>query len=69
MIDKNKEYNSEAVVHHVHYNKSSEAFKRTVSINGAVYSISLSSDDPQENIEYISGKSMKILKELIKEGK
>ena len=62
-------YDSEAVVHHIHHNDDNEGYKREITINGSVYSISLSSNDPEENIEYLTGKSMEILKELIKEGK
>jgi hypothetical protein len=60
---------SEAVVHHIHHKDHDDGYRREVSINGSIYSISMSSDDPKENIEYLSDKSMKILKELIKEGK
>jgi len=61
--------NNEAVVHHIHYQKQTcEGYKREVSINGTTYSISLSSDDPVEDMNFLSTKCMEMLKKLIKEG-
>ena len=69
MLEKEIKKTTEAVVHHIHHKDENEGYKREVSINGSVYSVSLSSDDPEENIDFLTGKSLKILKELIKEGK
>jgi len=60
--------NNEAVVHHIHHKEPTcEGHKREVSINGTTYSISLSSDDPVEDMNFLSTKCMEMLKKLIKE--
>ena len=38
----------EGVVHHIHHKEESETFRREVTINGSVYSISLGSNDPYD---------------------
>ena len=69
MIPNRRELGAEAIVHHIHHNSDVDAFKREVSINGNIYSVTLSSDQPEENIEFLSSKALEILKQLIKEGK
>lgn len=59
-----------AVVYNIYHKvDEEEAYKREVSINGAVYSVTLSSDNPEENIEYLTEKGLFILKQLKQEGK
>ena len=64
-----KELGKENFVHHIHHKEEDESYRREVTINGAVYSIGLGSNDPDENMDYLTSKSMEILKQLIKEGK
>ena len=56
-------------VHHIHHKDANNGYRREVTINGSVYSISLSSDDPDENMDFLTRKAMKILKQLIRDGK
>lgn len=65
----NKTQQKESVVQHYHHRDIENTFARSVSINGSVYSISLCSDDPGENMDYLTKKAMEILKQLIQEGK
>ena len=60
--EKNDEIISEAVIHYVHH-KEADA-NREVTINGSVYSVSLSSNDPEEDIDYLTAKAIEILKEV-----
>jgi hypothetical protein len=62
----NDENVSEAVVHYVHHREADA--NREVTINGSVYTVSLSSNDPEENIDYLSKKAMELLNQLRKEG-
>lgn len=68
-MDERKQNLSEAIVHHLHHRDQNDGYKREVSINGSIYSVCLSSDDPEENIEFLTKKSMEILKELLQEAK
>jgi hypothetical protein len=58
---------SEAVVHHIHHKDHDDGYRREVSINGSIYSISMSSDDPKENIDYLTNKGLFIIKQLKQE--
>ena len=59
----------EAIVHHIHHTPDTEGYKREVSINGNIYSVSLNSDFPDETIDFLTKRAMEILKQLIMEGK
>jgi len=69
-MTKNKEeVIPDAVIYNIYHKaEHEELFKREVTINGSVHSVSLSSDNPKENIDYLSDKALFILKQL-KEGK
>ena len=58
----------ETVVYHIHHSDS-ESYKREVSINGSVFSVCLSTDAPDETIEYLTNKATEILKGLKEEAK
>ena len=59
---------AENIVHHYHHHDAEDkGFNREITINGSIYSISISSNDPDENMDYLAKKSMNILKELIRE--
>lgn len=63
-----KNIDPDAVVYHIHHQQNdNEGYRREISINGAVYSISLCSDYPEEDIDFLAKKSMEILKQLIME--
>lgn len=71
-MKKNKEIKipPDAVVYNIYHKAEQEAlYRREVSINGSVYSVSLSSDNPKETIDYLTEKGLFILKQLNKEGK
>lgn len=68
MSKKKEKYESEAVVHHIHHTDES-GYKRELSINGSVYSVSLSTDHPKETINFLTEKALFILKELNKGGR
>lgn len=60
----------DAVVYNIYHKaEQEELYKREVSINGSVYSVTLSSDNPKENIDYLTNKGLFILKQLKQEGK
>lgn len=69
MENKEKRIDSEAVVHHIHHKDHDDGYRRELNINGSIYNVSLCSNDPEENMEYLSKKSMEILKQLRKEVK
>jgi hypothetical protein len=56
----------EQIVHYVHHQEAD--VNREVTINGSVYTVSLSSNDPEENIEYLTKKAMELLNQAKKEG-
>ena len=64
-----KDIEEEAVVHHIHHKQGDGGYKREVTINGSVYSISLNSDDLQENTDYLTDKALNIIKQLKRAGK
>lgn len=68
MIEETKKYSSEAVVHHIHHKTPEEtANRRELAINGSIYSVTLTSSDPGDNMEYLCKKALEILKQLKQE--
>ena len=61
--------NKEGIVHHYHHKEETEGYRREIQINGAVYSIALCSNYPDENMEYLTKKALLILQELREEHK
>jgi hypothetical protein len=60
----------DAIVYNIYHKvEQDELYKREVSINGSVYTVTLSSDNPRENIDYLTEKGLFILKQLKQEGK
>ena len=55
------------VVHHIHHKAEDETNGREVSINGGIFSVSLTSNDPEENIEFLTEKALYILRKLKQE--
>jgi len=62
--DQELQIEKEAVIHHVYHTNEDRDNNREVSINGSVYSISLSSNDAEETIDFLVDKALMILREL-----
>lgn len=55
---------------HYHFPKTeSERYKREITIVGTVHSISLGSDDPNENIDFLTTRAINVLNQLKQEEK
>lgn len=68
MSEEEKQIDSEAVVHHIHHRSEEEIVnRRELSINGNIFSVTLTSSDPEETMEYLSKKALEILKRLKQE--
>lgn len=56
------------IVHHIHHNAEEDSNNRQVSINSGTFTVTLTSNDHEENIEFLTEKAMYILGKLKKEG-
>ena len=55
----------DGIIHHVHHQaEDTDQYRREVSISGATHNISLSSNDPKEDIEFLSAKALNLLKSI-----
>jgi len=62
-IDK-EEIMEEAVLHHVHHYSENKDSYRELIINGNLYTVCLISNAPEENIDFLATRAMKILSDL-----
>jgi len=55
----------EAVVHHVHHKEETvDEYKREVTIQGINITVSLSSNFPKENIDFLIDKALSVLSKV-----
>jgi len=66
-MDMNKE---KPVVHEFHYmhHVDADAKQREVSINNSVHTVTLTSSDSGEDIEFLCNKALEILRQMKQEG-
>jgi len=64
MKNEKKKYDSESIVHHLHHREESDEYKREITISGVNRTVTLSTNFPDENMDYLIEKSIKILKDI-----
>jgi hypothetical protein len=57
------------IVHHIHHKAEEKINNREVSINSGTFTVTLASNDHEENIEFLTEKALYILGKLKQEGK
>jgi hypothetical protein len=62
-----RKLDSDAVVHHIHHKAEEEINSREVTINSGTFTVSLTSNESEENIEFLTDKALHILKYLKQE--
>ena len=55
------------IVHHIHHKAEEDINNREVSINSGTFTVTLASNDPKENIEFLTEKALYILEKLKQE--
>ena len=54
----------ESVVHHVHHDERIDEYKREITVQGINITVTLSSNSPEEDMEYLIDRSVKILRDI-----
>lgn len=52
------------IMHHIHHRPEDEGYKREITITGSMYSINLSSDNPEETIIFLCETALELLHKI-----